>query len=1499
MTEPPPPPLTFDDNISTIAAIDYTVTPPATPPSSNNPKRKRIKSPFFKKRKGGSASKSKSVSTPKTKNKKGANTPSSLTELERYPSPRQGSLLDLGKSSQALEQEHANLVQMLTPLKDLNKLLTEEDHTRDQYKEPVSQTASSQRSAGAGADNGNGAFKVLQAGVLNRKHRRQFRNKSKSPPTVLDSHNTTTLTASIASPPLDTRSESPLGAAMLSWSTVGPRSSSDASIDIGPSRSGSSSSSEMAMTMTQNDWDPMTASPERRTSARERRSFPESAFDPMVSPMPSADSETMTAAGPKRRLLKLLEGAFSKEEEDKDKDGEDNDDDERETSANPPRNSVLTRILGKGGTDSNFNSTPAPNLLSLSEFTNLSDQERLEAFESMTQFASQTYTELNDKQSKVSDLNKHVNVLNQQVIKLESMNENSMQNQNLLEKEMEKLQEVMKGCAQSLEAKVQFLEEEKEELLQQVQQQQKDEENKQVSLEGGEEEILELRQELAEKKHWILTLQRDLEVKAAETELKQEEADILKKEIEEHRITYTNFQQKTYSQSKDDQGSSKIDTGRTSNPNADEEQSELRGEATSKTRSLEGENEKEPQTQDIEEEQQTNAMSMGSCGESDTSTSSDDFNNDARGVANDKEDGENVKEQEQEEYDSTHKVMEADSGWYETIDIEGVTNVKSKGNVDGQQYENIPRSDQSYTADSSSLISPEATSSSCEETSLSSIPSGEADNVLNTSNQNDSVHIVLSHEQTQEVNEKQEQDADDEMQESRQTAGDKLKEDPYYPKQIDSKSDEGNSNTNVVEDNIPTESTEAINSLESDILPSIDASKSLDSGLDEIKQRNHSLDIKMPVGTTRASVAIAAARAMKNTYAFNAIPKGFSYMNLQGSTDHVVSKWKGQKLTASLSNVPSSPLSEKDEKLIAQLRDKRVLLEDMERSYKLEITKLTKEKDELRDKRTLVEDMERSHTLEITKLAKEKDELCIYVSELEEKNNTLSRTLNETDEGTNLSTANILAEVPIIDGSELHKLREENVALCKELKTLKDEIESVNGLLEETMNAVKDDKGQILSGNAVPLGKRGVLGRFSNKTRISSHHSDEEVKQLERICKVHHHTIMHQRSEMQVIQKEREALLAEVRINEEKISAFEKQFIEFNKEQEQKRVEIDESIDQSDESSLGNTGSEVIDQAYVSSLECKSDEHLCTIEELQNQLKVVKEQNNELRKEADAVERLKEELVCVNTKLQAKEMTISELEKCYESSQNLVVSVVSSSRDDKGTLTQEQGDSDVSFASSGEQISDADLSEREIDTSVLNLHKVTVLQEMQDAAIRRLDLLLSRISERTIACSDNDEKLELMLPLCEKLSIMQDYVKVSLYLLEGRLTNEIESARSGSLLKMDDAMQVRFDRIHDLVQDTESQIKGTIKELGKEVQHQDIKISAKDTVIEGLILSKTKLKDELESAQTEIDIFKGLQSFSSVNIGVMSRFKECSKLEEKLKEKDEIINHLMKEIDEN
>ena len=77
-----------------------------------------------------------------------------------------------------------------------------------------------------------------------------------------------------------------------------------------------------------------------------------------------------------------------------------------------------------------------------------------------------------------------------------------------------------------------------------------------------------------------------------------------------------------------------------------------------------------------------------------------------------------------------------------------------------------------------------------------------------------------------------------------------------------------------------------------------------------------------------------------------------------------------------------------------------------------------------------------------------------------------------------------------------------------------------------------------------------------------------------------------------------------------------------------------------------------------------------------------------------------------------------------------------------------------------------------------------------------------------------------------------------------------------------------------------------------EVQHHNIKTSAKDSVIEDLLKTDKRLSEKVEKLQSEIDVFKSLSKYSSVNVGVMTRFQECYKLEQELQEKDSEIKRL-------
>jgi hypothetical protein len=48
----------------------------------------------------------------------------------------------------------------------------------------------------------------------------------------------------------------------------------------------------------------------------------------------------------------------------------------------------------------------------------------------------------------------------------------------------------------------------------------------------------------------------------------------------------------------------------------------------------------------------------------------------------------------------------------------------------------------------------------------------------------------------------------------------------------------------------------------------------------------------------------------------------------------------------------------------------------------------------------------------------------------------------------------------------------------------------------------------------------------------------------------------------------------------------------------------------------------------------------------------------------------------------------------------------------------------------------------------------------------------------------------------------------------------------------------------------------------------------------------------------ELKVFKGLSEYQSVNLGMINRLKECSRLEQELEEKERVIQRLNNVIEE-
>ena len=137
-----------------------------------------------------------------------------------------------------------------------------------------------------------------------------------------------------------------------------------------------------------------------------------------------------------------------------------------------------------------------------------------------------------------------------------------------------------------------------------------------------------------------------------------------------------------------------------------------------------------------------------------------------------------------------------------------------------------------------------------------------------------------------------------------------------------------------------------------------------------------------------------------------------------------------------------------------------------------------------------------------------------------------------------------------------------------------------------------------------------------------------------------------------------------------------------------------------------------------------------------------------------------------------------------------------------------------------------------------------------------------------------------MIAMSDKLSLLHDYQKISLHLLESRLSNEIESLRSGGKpVEMDENIVTRFERTLEMMKKSEKEGKTQLDKFGVELDCHQTKLVAKNDVIETLLKHNREHQTSVECLRSELDIFKGLSKYSSVNVGVMARFKECSKLE--------------------
>lgn len=161
-----------------------------------------------------------------------------------------------------------------------------------------------------------------------------------------------------------------------------------------------------------------------------------------------------------------------------------------------------------------------------------------------------------------------------------------------------------------------------------------------------------------------------------------------------------------------------------------------------------------------------------------------------------------------------------------------------------------------------------------------------------------------------------------------------------------------------------------------------------------------------------------------------------------------------------------------------------------------------------------------------------------------------------------------------------------------------------------------------------------------------------------------------------------------------------------------------------------------------------------------------------------------------------------------------------------------------------------------------------------------------------------------MVSICDKSLLLQNSIKVSLGLLESQLTNQLESFRQNKAEdenvedEAENVLQERFDQTLQSLREAEDEMKGYLKDLKADIDSQNIKVTAKDGVIEELMKNEKMTNDVLKSLQSELGVLKSLSNYSSINAGVMAKFRECAKLESEMQEKERIINRLNNVIDE-
>ncbi len=687
---------------------------------------------------------------------------------------------------------------------------------------------------------------------------------------------------------------------------------------------------------------------------------------------------------------------------------------------------------------------------------------------------------------------------------------------------------------------------------------------------------------------------------------------------------------------------------------------------------------------------------------------------------------------------------------------------------------------------------------------------------------------------------------------------------------------------------------------------------------------------EIPAGTVKARIAMAAARLSKHSAQSEHPQRQMQkpehkvthdgFVAFDSTDDNYTDVNKHSKLKGHSNGTIET---EDRERLLEQLREKDRMIQKLEDEHQVNVRNLMSEKNEAEERTSMLE-----------------KELAVMEKKKETNKSKDSR--NVAGNGGQFSSVGK-------NGSKerLDSLHNENNLLKGKIRQLDKEIEDVSGLLQETIHSIKgwneerDDEEFMRnesSGKSVDSswsrgksvdsswsrGKSVDSTKSQNQKRFvgSTQYTDEEVTQLEKLAKIHQISVIRQRgtiTSLEVQLKETtsklESLQVEAKANQEKASLLEAQFSELNNNGDKNTFSSNVTCG----SDTAETSASIIkiDAAYVASLETDATKNRETITELRNKIRQLKQRNLTLRAKIVPDDELRGQLDDLRLKLQAKDLEVVELERAYMA-QNNTSGKLSTNRDEKEFShcdyeEMEADDLRNTLAKRDETVSQitSKLSKLENQSGsanpVLDLRKVSLLQEMQDAIIRRLNLLMNRIDDNREGEGENDEfkspGMPLLISMSDKLSLLHDYQKISLHLLQSRLSNEIESLRTGSKpIKMDEDVIARFDRTQGAIEEYEKDITSQLQLFDSELKNHSIKLIAKNEVIEKLLKSDTGNRSKIDALQADLNEFKGLSVYSSVNAGVMARFKQCAELEQELEDKERVIerlNHVISEYRQN